>query len=242
MARIALLLINLTLLLLGTANVVIGSPPAAEENDKTFAQALLNVVTRRNVRLDINGLMDGIFADLRSSIPEQGLDPLDLPEDSDIFELTLFNTTLNGTVFVGDGHVSGLATIHRAGDMTANQTGLTHLHVGGKVGLIDLEASYQLALDFSILGHKLGLTIKLTFVELDFEFDVEELPNPSIVAVRRCAITDFGPIHFHETGAGVLDNGLYNLVANALLNELTSQVTLVIQGAVCTLLEQAINP
>merc|ERR1711962_297069 len=126
--------------------------------------------------------------------------------------------------------------------MTANQTGLTHLHVGGKVGLIDLEASYQLKLDFGLLGSKLGLQIKFTFVELDFEFDVEELPNPSILAVNRCAISDFGPIHYHETGAGILDNGLYNLVANALLNELTSQVSQVLQGAVCTILENAINP
>ncbi|XP_050727840.1 uncharacterized protein LOC127004331 isoform X2 [Eriocheir sinensis] len=186
----------------------------------------------------VNDYFDLVFANLRQSIIENGQDPLPLPADSDNFTVTLFNRTTEGEVEAGPGKLLGMSSVHRAGDMELHYVGQENEVVWkGEVGLIDLEVDYRFALTLPLLGKDLSFTAKISFMHLSFETDV--FLHQSEIVLPYCNITELGPVHFKEKGAGPLDSSLYNALINLLLGELEGLVTTAVEDAVCALLEDA---
>ncbi|XP_063866722.1 uncharacterized protein LOC135103835 isoform X1 [Scylla paramamosain] len=186
----------------------------------------------------VNDYFDRVFANMRLSITENGQDPITLPVDSDDFSITLFNKTLTGEVKVGPGKLSGLSTVHRAGDMTLLYVGEQDEAVWqGEVGLTDLQVDYRLRLSLPLLGKDLSFSAKMSFIHLSFETDV--FLHQSDITFAYCNVTEIGPVHFKETGTGPLDTSLYNLVINVLLGEMQGVVATTVQEVVCALLEGA---
>ncbi|MPC33778.1 hypothetical protein E2C01_027140 [Portunus trituberculatus] len=179
-----------------------------------------------------------VFANMRLSIIENGLDPIALPKDSDNFTITLFNQTLTGGVTAGPGKLAGLSTVHRAGNMLLLYVGEQDEVVWqGEVGLIDLQVDYRMGLSLPLLGKDLSLSAKMSFLHLSFETDV--FLHQSDITFAYCNVTEMGPVHFKETGTGPLDTSLYNLVINVLLGELQGVVATTVQEVLCALLEGA---
>lgn len=59
-----------------------------------------------------------------------------------MFPGQLFNKTMDGEVFIGEGWLSGMSTVHRAGNMTLVYVGEQDEAIwGGEVGLIDLQVT-----------------------------------------------------------------------------------------------------
>ncbi|XP_042219802.1 uncharacterized protein LOC121864710 [Homarus americanus] len=201
----------------------------------------INTILHGGTRLgddSINDYFDRVFANMRQGIIENGQDPLGLPEDSDNFTVTLFNKTMEGEVFVGGGRLGGLSTIHRAADMTLSYVGEKDEVIwGGEIGLIDLQVDYTFRLMLALFGKELDYSLKMSFVHLSFETDV--FLHQSELTFAYCNITELGPVHFKEKGAGPLDTPIYSLLVNTLIGELHGLVTGIIQGVICTLLEEA---
>ncbi|XP_045104307.1 uncharacterized protein LOC123499836 isoform X2 [Portunus trituberculatus] len=186
----------------------------------------------------VNDYFDQVFANMRLSIIENGLDPIALPKDSDNFTITLFNQTLTGGVTAGPGKLAGLSTVHRAGNMLLLYVGEQDEVVWqGEVGLIDLQVDYRMGLSLPLLGKDLSLSAKMSFLHLSFETDV--FLHQSDITFAYCNVTEMGPVHFKETGTGPLDTSLYNLVINVLLGELQGVVATTVQEVLCALLEGA---
>ncbi|XP_069174458.1 uncharacterized protein [Procambarus clarkii] len=194
---------------------------------------------RKNFKDDsVNEYFDYVFANMRRQIIENGEDPLGLPGDSGNFTVSLFNTTLEGQIEVDGGRLGGLSTIHRAGNMTLLYVGDEDEAVWrGEVGLIDLQVEYSFRLWLALFGKELEYVLKMAFVHLSFETDV--FLHQSELTFAYCNISELGPVHFKEKGAGPLDTPLYNLLANTLVGELHALVSGTLQKAVCALLENA---
>ncbi|XP_068227621.1 uncharacterized protein [Palaemon carinicauda] len=188
----------------------------------------------------IDDFFDRLFADIRKLIIEDHLDPMNLPQDSDSFSLSLFNTTVDGSLTVHKGALSGLSTIHRAGNMSARFIGLkAEIIWEGEVGFDDLEIDYTFDLNLPLLGKEVSYAIKMSYVHLSFETDVFLLRQN--ITLARCNISELGPIHFKEKGAGPLDTPLYNILINTLLGELHFYVMKIGEGVVCSLLENVLS-
>ncbi|XP_045584100.1 uncharacterized protein [Procambarus clarkii] len=194
---------------------------------------------RKNFKDDsVNEYFDYVFANMRRQIIENGEDPLGLPGDSGNFTVSLFNTTLEGQIEVDGGRLGGLSTIHRAGNMTLLYVGDEDEAVWrGEVGLIDLQVEYSFRLWLALFGKELEYVLKMAFVHLSFETDV--FLHQSELTFAYCNISELGPVHFKEKGAGPLDTPLYNLLANTLVGELHALISGTLQKAVCALLENA---
>ncbi|XP_064114677.1 uncharacterized protein LOC135220954 [Macrobrachium nipponense] len=188
----------------------------------------------------IDDFFDRLFADIRQLILENNLDPMHLPQDSDNFTLTLFNTTVDGSVTVHKGSLGGLSTLHRAGNMSARFIGLkAEIIWDGEVGFDDLEIDYSFDLNFPLFGKELTYAIKMSYVHLSFETDVFVLRQN--ITLARCNITELGPIHYKEKGAGPLDTPMYNLLVNTFLGSLHHYVMKIGEGVVCSLLEDVLS-
>ncbi|XP_042876261.1 uncharacterized protein LOC122255943 [Penaeus japonicus] len=212
--------------------------PWLEEALRKEINDILHGSERASKDETVNDFFDLLFANMRQSIIENGQDPLSLPSDSDNFTVSLFNTTMDGEVAVSGGHLAGLSTVHRAGNMTLLYVGEQDEVIwGGEVGLIDLEADYTFGLTLALFGKDLELSLKMSYVHLSFETDV--FLHQSNVTFAHCNVTELGPLHFKEKGAGPLDTPLYNILANTLLGELAGLVTSAVEGAICSLLEGA---
>ncbi|KAK7019457.1 hypothetical protein SK128_025350 [Halocaridina rubra] len=184
----------------------------------------------------IDDYFDRTFADIRKAIRENDEDPLFLPEDSDDFEITLFNSTLNGTVTVNHGRLHGLSTVHRAGNMTLQYIG-SEVEVvwGGEVGLVDLGIEYTFGMTFPLWGNDVSLSLKMSYVHLSFETGVFILQQDLVL--ESCNITEFGPVHFKENGIGAG----YNLLTNVFLGQLNEIVLEAVESVICNLLEKILS-
>ncbi|XP_063594873.1 uncharacterized protein LOC134771847 [Penaeus indicus] len=212
--------------------------PWLEEALRKEINDVLHGSSRDSKDETVNDFFDLLFANMRQSIIENGQDPLSLPSDRDNFTVLLFNTTMDGEMSISGGHLAGLSTVHRAGNMTLLYVGEQDEVVwGGEVGLIDLEADYTFGLVLALFGKDLGLSLKMSYVHLSFETDV--FLHQANVTFAHCNITELGPLHFKEKGAGPLDTPLYNILANTLLGELKGLVTSAVEGVICSLLEGA---
>ncbi|KAK8733727.1 hypothetical protein OTU49_006454, partial [Cherax quadricarinatus] len=211
--------------------------PWLEDALKHEINTILHGGSRKDVKDDtVNEYFDQVFANMRRSIIENGQDPLYLPGDSDNFTVSLFNTTLEGNIWVDEGRLQGLSTIHRAGNMTLQYVGVEDEVIwGGEVGLIDLQVEYASRLTLAFFGKELKILLKMSFVHISFETDV--FLHQSQLTFAYCNITELGPVHFKEKGAGPLDTPLYNLLANTAVGELHALVSSTLQEVVCALLE-----
>ncbi|KAK4312749.1 hypothetical protein Pmani_015867 [Petrolisthes manimaculis] len=186
----------------------------------------------------VNTFFDLLFANMRQSIIDNGNDPFQLPHDRDNFTVELFNTTMEGEVYVGDGWLSGMSTVHRGGNMSLVYVGDEDEVIwGGEVALIDLQTDYRLSLDLALFKKDVSFSLKISYLHISFETDV--FLHQSDIVLANCTVAEMGPVHLKEKGSGPLDTPLLNLAANTLLSQLHTLVTTNVQEIVCGLLEDA---
>ncbi|KAG7170308.1 putative hemolymph juvenile hormone binding protein JHBP-like 5, partial [Homarus americanus] len=164
----------------------------------------------------VNGVLSSLAPDILQSLEEEYLPFLEEALKHEI------NTILHGG----------------AADMTLSYVGEKDEVIwGGEIGLIDLQVDYTFRLMLALFGKELDYSLKMSFVHLSFETDV--FLHQSELTFAYCNITELGPVHFKEKGAGPLDTPIYSLLVNTLIGELHGLVTGIIQGVICTLLEEA---
>ncbi|XP_076047676.1 uncharacterized protein LOC143029121 [Oratosquilla oratoria] len=210
--------------------------PQLEEHLKELINNALHPVGGQILRDDsVNHFFDFLFANIRQEILELGLDPRPLAEDSDNFTVSLFGQTIEGWVKLGDGHVAGLASLHRAGDMNLQYLeDLDKAIIGGTIGLTDLEVEYGFRLNLGLFKEHLQVALQFSSVSLAIQTGVSL--HPLSVALDLCAIPSLGPLHIKISGAGPVDSPVENLLVNALLPLLQEQVQRELENVVCGLL------
>ncbi|RXG68823.1 hypothetical protein Avbf_11931 [Armadillidium vulgare] len=104
-----------------------------------------DIVEAKNPSILENGI-DVILADLRQRIMNRNMDGIPLPSSEDSFSATLFQKELDGHVWVGDGQIKGISSIHRSGNVTFGRCpdDRTVYQFQIAVGLTDLQAKYSL--------------------------------------------------------------------------------------------------
>jgi len=190
--------------------------------------------------LEPNAFVDTALAGLRGRLTEQGLDTIALPDDEDTFDVTLFGQTLNGSVRAGDGLASGLATLHRTGNVTLD-VGVLHGEISLKamLGLTGLKVSYAIQHSLGPLGKKVSAALDVPFLNVYLETNM--FVYQADVVLEVCQVQDFGMASVHLAGLGPADSPLYTAAANAALGLLRGAVQRGVEAAVCSVLQQAIQ-
>lgn len=190
--------------------------------------------------VEVDNFFDMELAGMRQAIALNDLDPLDMPSDEDTFTITLFNQTMNGSVWLGDGKLTGLSTVHRSGNMTLSYGLLQNeLIVEGEVGMIGLKLQYAGSTEVGFMGSQFEFEFGIPFLSLNFKTDV--FISQADVVLEYCFIDDFSYSHVNLSGFGPADTPIYELVVNMLLQVLNEKVSEGVEDTVCSLLERAIQ-
>ncbi|XP_018016614.1 uncharacterized protein LOC108673320 [Hyalella azteca] len=193
-----------------------------------------------DLRIAVNTKFDHIFADMRQDIANSGLDPLPLASDEDFFTVTLFNQSMNGSVWVGDGSVRGLGTIHRTGNMSLDYGLLDNeLIVAGEVGLTGLEVTYSTRTEVGLMGSHFTFIFGFPYLSVNFKTDV--FISQANLTLEYCFIEDFSYSHLDLKGVGPADTPVYMLLVNMLLQLLNDGVQAAVETEVCDLIHQAVT-
>merc|ERR1719376_1987669 len=122
---------------------------------------------------------------------EAGLDTVALPEDQDSFDVTVFGVTLNGSLWVGEGAASGLATLHRTGNVTLDYGVLQgEISLKSLLGLTGVQVSYAVQPRIGPLGSKISATLDVPFLNVYMETNM--FVYQADVVLEVCHVQDFG--------------------------------------------------
>lgn len=191
-------------------------------------------------RAPANDFFDVTFADIRVNLLANGHDPLWLPSDSDTFDITLFNRTMNGSVWIGDGTLIGLSTLHRTGNMSLEYGLLDNeLIWAGLAGFIGLRVKYSGNSEVGFMSSKFKVEYEIPFLNMDFRTDV--FISQANATLEYCYVQDFSYSHLDLGGFGPLDTPLFSVVSNTLLQAMNENVKNRVEETVCDLLQLAIQ-
>jgi len=190
--------------------------------------------------LEPDAFVDTVLAGLRERMLEAGLDTVALPEDQDSFDVTVFGVTLNGSLWVGEGAASGLATLHRTGNVTLDYGVLQgEISLKSLLGLTGVQVSYAVQPRIGPLGSKISATLDVPFLNVYMETNM--FVYQADVVLEVCHVQDFGFVSVSLKGLGLADSPLYTAVANAALTLLSGAAETGVEAVVCQVLEQAIQ-
>jgi len=194
-----------------------------------------------SVGIDLSGIIDEKLVDIRKSIRDTGMDPLILPSDSDDFQITLFNHTLNATVWLGEGSVTGLGTVHRTGKIMGNITSFSPLTVDaeGSAGITGPHVKYFAGVTLGPLSEKIGVEFQIPLFNLDFKVHTDLKLNGT--KIEECAITDFVDPRIELSGIGIIDSPVFTIVINAATNFFHKIVQTEVSKYGCELIEKLVG-
>jgi len=203
----------------------------------TLALAAHSAYSR--VEMNVNYIIDTELAIARQSILADGYDPYKLPSDSSSFQIKLFNHTFNATVWLGEGELKGIGTVHRTADTFMNITSLSPLagQINGSAALTGPDVFYYAGIDLGPLKEKAGIEFHIPLLQLDFHatIDASKLNETKI---EKCGISHFIDPRIDLSGIGLLETPVFNLLINTLTNYFHDIVQSEVSKIGCKLIEK----
>lgn len=165
--------------------------------------------------MNINGIVDDKLIQIRHQMLDTGKDPYPLPSSSDDFQITLFNHTLNASVWLGDGAVLGISRVHRTADCIANFSSFypLSLNVSGSAGLTAPHVSYHAGVKLGPLAETVGVEFQIPLIDLKFSAHTNGKLNGT--TLHYCEIDHFTDPRVDLSGVGLIDTPVFNMVLNA---------------------------
>ncbi|KAB7499486.1 hypothetical protein Anas_09233 [Armadillidium nasatum] len=145
--------------------------------------------------------IDVILADLRQLITNTNTDGIPLPSSEDSFSAT-------GHVWVGDGQIKGISSIHRSGNVTFGKCpdDRTVYQFQIAVGLTDLQGKYSSSFKLGPFSNNFGIGIQISSVGLDITI------FPSNSTVKTCHLNTSNSYKITLNGIGFFDTKLYSML------------------------------
>ncbi|KAL7637639.1 UNVERIFIED_CONTAM: hypothetical protein RMT77_012368 [Armadillidium vulgare] len=193
-----------------------------------------DIVEANNPSILENGI-DVILADLRQRIMNRNMDGIPLPSSEDSFSATLFQKELDGHVWVGDGQIKGISSIHRSGNVTFGRCpdDRTVYQFQIAVGLTDLQAKYSSSFKLGPFSNNFGIGIQVSSVGLDITI------FPSNSTVKTCYLNTSNSYKITLNGIGFFDTKLYSMLIDFVTIILQPVIHAKIENVVCQSLTDA---
>ncbi|KAM3966489.1 uncharacterized protein ACR2FA_012030 [Aphomia sociella] len=202
--------IFLVIALLGVAraNIIKGGPggpggplvSALFDNKERFSDFGLNA--------DVNEYVDNTISMLVPFIQQHGLDPMELPEVVEGFEMRPILITYSAWLKIHDGYMTGLSSAARSGDQKVNYFAKM-LRVRLELQFTNLEFVYKYLLQVMNIGPTGGIVGSLdrfvVIVDLLVDFNNDE------IHLQQFSLTDIGRLRVRLTG-NILTDWMVNPV------------------------------
>ncbi|KAI8429855.1 hypothetical protein MSG28_000358 [Choristoneura fumiferana] len=156
------------------------------------------------ITANVNDYVDETISMLVPLIQQFGLDPMDLPDVEEGFEVRYILVTYSAWLKIHDGHMSGLVNVARSGDQTVNYFAKM-LRVRVELQFNDLEFVYQYLVKVMRIGPTGGIRGSLdrfkvvTDILIDF--------NNDEIHLQQFSMNDIGyiPIAYDSTYSTILE-------------------------------------
>ncbi|XP_073943656.1 uncharacterized protein [Choristoneura fumiferana] len=154
------------------------------------------------ITANVNDYVDETISMLVPLIQQFGLDPMDLPDVEEGFEVRYILVTYSAWLKIHDGHMSGLVNVARSGDQTVNYFAKM-LRVRVELQFNDLEFVYQYLVKVMRIGPTGGIRGSLdrfkvvTDILIDF--------NNDEIHLQQFSMNDIGRLRVRLTGNPLTD-------------------------------------
>ncbi|XP_026764105.1 uncharacterized protein LOC113522572 [Galleria mellonella] len=182
----------------------------AEDLKSGSVPALLGQEETRNLGLNaqINDYVDNTIQLIVPFIQENGLDPMDLPDVVEGFEVRPVLITYSAWLKIHDGYMTGLTNVARSGDQTINYFAKM-VRVRVQLQFRNLQFVYKYLVKVMNLGPTGGIIGSLNrfvvVVDLLVDFNNDE------IHLQQFSLTDIGRLRVRLTG-NILTDWLVNPV------------------------------
>jgi hypothetical protein len=216
-------------------------PSIIEELSSTMTLALNEQFSRLPaqpllVREGVDGSpLDVAFLNSAHQIKEHGLDPLPLPDHSEMVTRQLVFFTFHGEIHMENGYLEGLSTLRRTGDVTISYTDNV-IEIEASLGFSKLEGGYTWRANLMGIKRKGGVHFRIK--GLDIAVHVHQ-PNRynSIPELKSFEIRDIGQVSLDVDGLGSLDF-IVEFLGNFITNVFKKQLTEVLQNEIRDIIQE----
>jgi hypothetical protein len=188
-----------------------------------------------------NEYLDALLENVREYLVTNGFDNYTLPDRVEGFSEEWIGITWHGEAKLFDGWLTGLQTIHRAGDAALSVDGETGtISLEGLIEFFDFAAGYNMYVGFMDLGIDARAEVKISSVQIELkvrlivtdptdvkgfivEIDELNITNPGLVTVEFHGL---GPLNFLLDALGFLVGNIFGgLIFNAVEGPIASAIT-----------------
>ncbi|CAH2068586.1 unnamed protein product, partial [Iphiclides podalirius] len=185
---------------------------------------------------DVNDYVDNTVDMLVPFIQSNGLDPMNLPEVIEGFEVKPLLITYSAWLKIYDGTMKGLVNLSRSGDQKVNYFAKM-LRVRVELQFKDLEINYKYLVKVMNLGPTGGIVGSLSrFVVIDILIDF----NNDEVQLQQFSLTDIGRLRVRLTG-NILVDWLINPVINIFLRIFDTVIMKVVEVNIRSAVQSGID-
>ncbi|XP_050352346.1 mite allergen Der f 7-like [Nymphalis io] len=177
----------------------------------------------------VNDYVDETISMIGPFLQQNGLDPMELPEIEEGFEVRILLITYSAWLKLHDGQMTGLVNVARSGDQNVNYYQKS-LRVRVQLRFSDLEFAYKYLVQVMNIGPTGGIVGSLSYFDIiadvliDFNTDEIQLQQFSIVERGRLRVRLIG-----------------NILFDWLLNPLISVFTTLFNGVIMNVVELTIR-
>lgn len=192
--------------------------------------------------VDASGLVDQIMANVRVMLLQNGLDVIPIPPYKDGFSVTILGITWHGELELSNGHIDGLATLHRTGvaDITPEPNG--DYIVTADVGLNDCGISSGILVKFMGLGPDGSVSGYLKNVRVELKLRLSAVSETQFkVKLEKFNIKDLGTLSIDIKGLGAILNLVAEAIANVVGNLIKGIVADLLQGIIKDIVNSIID-
>ncbi|KAJ8734773.1 hypothetical protein PYW08_014023 [Mythimna loreyi] len=161
----------------------------------------------------VNDYVDNTIDMLIPLIEKHGLDPMELPDVVEGFEVRPLLVTYSAWLKIHDGYMTGLVNVSRSGDQQVNYFAKM-LRVRVQLQFADLEFVYKYLVKVMNIGPTGGIIASLSrfvvIVDILLDFNNDE------IQLQQFRLTDLGRLRVRFTG-NILTDWLVNPVLNTFL-------------------------
>jgi len=173
-----------------------------------------------------NEYVDGILRDLKED-KEYFQDPYDIPEKNVEVHKKVVFVNYTGEASIYDGHIFGMSTLHRDGDVIVDKSKKTHLKIWLGAGELNMKCNGKLKL----MGHgpQMKVDAKITYVNMKLDIvPTETGSNPKVTNFKIEAIkgldvkvSGMGPLNFFMNSYMKIIGALFkNLIRSGIEDKL----------------------
>ncbi|XP_063633773.1 uncharacterized protein LOC134804592 [Cydia splendana] len=169
-------------------------------------QAQQEKFTDLGITATVNDYVDETISMLVPHIQNFGLDPMQLPDIEEGFEVRYLLITYSAVLKIHDGYMSGLVNVQRSGDQTVNYFAKM-LRVRVELQFSDLEFYYNYLLKVMRIGPTGGIRGSLDSFKVVTDILIDF--NNDEIHLQQFSLTDIGRLRVRLTG-NILTDWLFN--------------------------------